>query len=102
MGLPEPPELGATALPPGTFEGEVVVVTGGGTGLGKAMALEFGRLGAGVAILSRMRSTSPPASPPSKGSEPGRSRPRRTSVSPIRSPQPSTTSRRSSECRASS
>jgi len=53
MGLPEPPELGATALPPGTFEGEVVVVTGGGTGLGKAMALEFGRLGAGVAILSR-------------------------------------------------
>jgi NAD(P)-dependent dehydrogenase (short-subunit alcohol dehydrogenase family) len=53
MGLPEPPELGATALPPGTFEGQVVLVTGGGTGLGKAMALEFGRLGASVAILSR-------------------------------------------------
>ena len=53
MGLPEPPELGATALPPGTFDGQVVVVTGGGTGLGKAIATEFGRLGARVAIASR-------------------------------------------------
>jgi NAD(P)-dependent dehydrogenase (short-subunit alcohol dehydrogenase family) len=53
MGLPEPPELGAMALPAGTFDGQVVVVTGGGTGLGKAMAVEFARLGAGVAILSR-------------------------------------------------
>ena len=53
MGLPEPPELGAAALPAGTFDGEVVVVTGGGTGLGKAIAVEFGRLGARVAIASR-------------------------------------------------
>jgi NAD(P)-dependent dehydrogenase (short-subunit alcohol dehydrogenase family) len=53
MGLPEPPELGAAALPAGTYDGQVVLVTGGGTGLGKAMALEFGRLGAAVAILSR-------------------------------------------------
>ena len=53
MGLPEPPEVGASALPPGTYDGRVVVVTGGGTGLGKAMALEFGRLGAAVAVLSR-------------------------------------------------
>lgn len=53
MGLPDPPELGAAALPAGTFEGKTVVVTGGGTGLGKAMAVEFARLGARIAILSR-------------------------------------------------
>ncbi len=53
MGLPEPPALGASALPRGTFEGHTVVVTGGGTGLGKAVAVEFARLGAAVAVLSR-------------------------------------------------
>jgi NAD(P)-dependent dehydrogenase (short-subunit alcohol dehydrogenase family) len=53
MGLPEPPELGAAALPKGTFDGQVVIVTGGGTGLGKAIALEFARLGASIGVLSR-------------------------------------------------
>jgi NAD(P)-dependent dehydrogenase (short-subunit alcohol dehydrogenase family) len=53
MGLPEPPALGASALPAGTFDGKTVLVTGGGTGLGKAMAVEFGRLGAAVAVVSR-------------------------------------------------
>ena len=53
MGLPEPPELGASALPKGSFENQTVVVTGGGTGLGKAMAVEFARLGARIGILSR-------------------------------------------------
>ena len=53
MPLPEPPPLGAHALPLGCFERQTVIVTGGGTGLGKAIALEFARLGARVAILSR-------------------------------------------------
>ncbi len=52
-GLPAPPPLGASALPAGTFDGEAVFVTGAGTGLGKAIAIEFARLGASVVIASR-------------------------------------------------
>lgn len=52
-GLPEPPPLGQSALPAGTFEDVAVVVTGGGTGLGLAIASEFARLGADLVIASR-------------------------------------------------
>ena len=53
IGLPAPPATGVSALPPETFAGETVVVTGAGTGLGKAIATEFARLGASIVIGSR-------------------------------------------------
>jgi NAD(P)-dependent dehydrogenase (short-subunit alcohol dehydrogenase family) len=53
IGLPPPPQFGESALKPGTFDGTCVFVTGGGTGLGKAIAIEFARLGAALVIASR-------------------------------------------------
>ncbi|HMS11810.1 MAG TPA: SDR family oxidoreductase [Microthrixaceae bacterium] len=53
IGLAPPPETGACALPDGTYDGACIVVTGGGTGLGKAIATEFARLGGSIVVASR-------------------------------------------------
>jgi NAD(P)-dependent dehydrogenase (short-subunit alcohol dehydrogenase family) len=53
MPLAPPPPLGARPLPADTFKDQIVYITGGGTGLGKAIALEFARCGADIAIASR-------------------------------------------------
>jgi NAD(P)-dependent dehydrogenase (short-subunit alcohol dehydrogenase family) len=45
--------VGETALKEGTYDGVCVFVTGGGTGLGKAIAAEFARLGASLVVASR-------------------------------------------------
>ena len=52
-GLPAPPPPGASALSAGTYDGDTVLVTGAGTGLGKAIAVEFARLGASIVVASR-------------------------------------------------
>jgi len=47
------PAMQTPMLPNGALEGRTVLITGGGTGLGKGMAQMFSHLGANVAIASR-------------------------------------------------
>ncbi len=51
----------STVFRDGILDGEVALVTGGGTGIGAAIALELGRLGARVVIASRKASHIEPA-----------------------------------------
>ncbi|MFT6846206.1 MAG: NAD(P)-dependent dehydrogenase (short-subunit alcohol dehydrogenase family) [Flavobacteriales bacterium] len=45
--------MNSPMLPKDTFKDKVIVVTGGGTGLGKAMSIQLSKLGALVVITSR-------------------------------------------------
>jgi NAD(P)-dependent dehydrogenase (short-subunit alcohol dehydrogenase family) len=53
MPLPEPPPLGSSPFAPDTFAGQTAIVTGGGTGLGRAIAIELARAGCAIGIVSR-------------------------------------------------
>ena len=50
---PDSPGRRALCLAPGLLEGKTAWITGGGTGLGRAMALRFARLGARVGVSGR-------------------------------------------------
>ena len=48
----------APMLPDGTFSGKVALITGGGTGIGKAVTETISRLGGTTVIMSRSASQS--------------------------------------------
>jgi NAD(P)-dependent dehydrogenase (short-subunit alcohol dehydrogenase family) len=46
-------QMSQQMLPAGTLQDQVAIITGGGTGMGKAMALTFAGLGAKIVVASR-------------------------------------------------
>lgn len=53
MSLSRPPASDHPFLPADTFKDDVIMITGAGTGIGKAMAEGFARLGGRIVIASR-------------------------------------------------
>ena len=73
---------------PGAFEGQRIIVTGGGSGIGRCTAHELASLGAFVALVGRNREKLAPSRRRSRGRRHGRRRHAATSARRSRSTRP--------------